>query len=140
MRRVVTYIRISKGKQGQRDLEINAQRATLSRFVEAEGCEALAEFIEVETGKGADALDRRPQLAAAIAAARKRKAAVLVETLGRLSRDVHFIAGLMALRVQIIVAALDRRGEPSSAAPVSWRSFGRSTRLARPAIKPSRLH
>ena len=49
----------------------------------------LAEFVEVETGKGADALDRRPQLAAALATARKAKAAVLVAKLDRLCRDVH---------------------------------------------------
>ena len=31
----------------------------------------LGEFIEAETGKGTDALERRPQLAAALKAARK---------------------------------------------------------------------
>jgi DNA invertase Pin-like site-specific DNA recombinase len=47
---------------------------------------------EVETGKGADVLNRRPKLAAAIRAARKNKAAVIVSKLDRLSRDVHFIS------------------------------------------------
>jgi len=46
--------------------------------------------------KGADALDRRPQLAAALAAARSAKCAVLVSKLDRLSRDVAFVSGLMA--------------------------------------------
>jgi DNA invertase Pin-like site-specific DNA recombinase len=50
----------------------------------------------VETGKGADALDRRPQLAAALAKARKAKAPVVVAKLCRLSREVAFISGLMA--------------------------------------------
>jgi len=44
-------------------------------------------LIEAETGKGADALDRRPQLAAALAAARTAKCAVLISKLDRLSRD-----------------------------------------------------
>ena len=66
----------------------------------------LSEVVEVETGKGADALDRRPQLAAALAQARKAKAAVVVAKLDRLSRDVHFISGLMAHRVPFIVAEL----------------------------------
>lgn len=35
--------------------------------------ELAAEFVEVETGKGSDALDRRPQLAAALAGGRSRK-------------------------------------------------------------------
>jgi len=38
---------------------------------------------EVETGKGTDALDRRPKLAAALAQARKGKAAVVVAKLCR---------------------------------------------------------
>lgn len=106
MRQVVTYIRVSTGKQGKSGLGIEAQRAALARFIEAEGCEALGEFVEVETGKGSDALTARPELAAALTTARKAKAAVLVAKLDRLSRDVHFISGLMAQRVPFIVAEL----------------------------------
>jgi DNA invertase Pin-like site-specific DNA recombinase len=62
--------------------------------------------IRVETGKGADALDRRPQLVAALAAARLAGGAVVVAKLDRLSRDVAFISGLMAMRVPFIVAEL----------------------------------
>ena len=43
----------------------------IARFAAAEGFEIAAEFIEIETGKGSDALDRRPQLAAALADARR---------------------------------------------------------------------
>ena len=112
MRQVVSYIRVSTAQQGKSGLGIEAQRAAIARFVEAEGCEVLAEFVEVETGKGADALDRRPQLAAALAAARKAKAAVLVAKLDRLCRDVHFISGLMAHRVPFIVAELGADADP----------------------------
>ena len=69
-------------------------------------------FTEVETGKGADALDRRPQLAAALAAARRHRGQVLVAKLDRLSRDVHFIAGLMAQRVAFVVAELGADVDP----------------------------
>jgi DNA invertase Pin-like site-specific DNA recombinase len=51
-------------------LGIEARRATIARFAEAEGLTIIAEFIEAESGKGADALDRRPQLAATLAAAK----------------------------------------------------------------------
>ena len=44
----------------------------------------MAEQIEVETGKGADALDRRPELAAALAEAKRRKCPVLVAKFDRL--------------------------------------------------------
>jgi hypothetical protein len=49
-------------------------------------------FVEVETGKGHDALERRPQLRAALAAARKAKCHVVVSKLDRLARNVHFIS------------------------------------------------
>ena len=112
MRQVVTYIRVSTASQGKSGLGIEAQRAALARFVEAEGCEVLAEFVEVETGKGSDALDRRPQLAAALALAKKAKAAVLVAKLDRLSRDVAFISDLMARRVPFIVSELGADADP----------------------------
>lgn len=112
MRQVVSYIRVSTGKQGKSGLGIEAQREAIARFATAEGCEVTAEYVEVETGKGADALDRRPQLAAALSAARKAKAPVVVAKLCRLSRDVAFISGLMAQRVPFIVAELGADADP----------------------------
>ena len=76
---------------------------------------SYAQFLsspQVETGKGADALDRRPVLAAALAAAKRAKAPVIVAKLDRLSRDVHFISGLMAERVPFIVAELGADCDP----------------------------
>jgi DNA invertase Pin-like site-specific DNA recombinase len=78
----------------------------------AEGFEIVREFIEIETGKGADALDRRPQLTAALAEARRRRCPVAVAKLDRLSRDVHFISGLMAERVPFVVAELGADVDP----------------------------
>jgi len=72
----------------------------------------VAEFTEVETGKGSDALDRRPQLKAALRAAKKVRCEVAVAKLDRLSRDVAFISGLMAQRVPFIVTALGRNVDP----------------------------
>ena len=69
-------------------------------------------YQEVETGSGADALTRRPQLAAALKAAHKAKAPVLVAKLDRLSRDVHFISGLMSHRVEFVVCDLGRQSDP----------------------------
>ena len=109
---VISYIRVSTATQGRSGLGIAAQREAISRFAEAEGLELAGEFIEIETGKGADALDRRPQLAQALAAARKAKAAVCVAKLDRLSRDVAFISGLMAQKVPFIVAELGADADP----------------------------
>jgi DNA invertase Pin-like site-specific DNA recombinase len=112
MRSVVAYIRVSTQTQGKSGLGIEAQRDAIARFAEAEGLEMLNEYVEVETGKGSDAIDRRPQLAAALRQARKAKAAVVVAKLDRLSRDVHFISGLMAHKVPFIVAELGADCDP----------------------------
>ena len=108
----VAYLRVSTRQQQRSGLGIEAQRATIARFAEAESIQIIAEYVEAETGKGADALDRRPQLAAALAAARAGKCCVLVSKLDRLSRDVAFVAGLMAQRVPFIVAELGRDADP----------------------------
>ncbi len=70
------------------------------------------EYIEVETGKGADALERRPQLAAAIKAVRKIKGPIVVAKLDRLSRDVNFISGLMTHKVPFITVELGADTDP----------------------------
>jgi DNA invertase Pin-like site-specific DNA recombinase len=106
------YYRVSTQRQGRSGLGIEAQRATVARFLEAEGMTLFAEYTEVETGKGADALDRRPHLSAALEAARKAKCPVVVAKLDRLSRDVAFVAGLMAQRVPFIVAELGADADP----------------------------
>jgi hypothetical protein len=43
-------------------LGLDAQRDAIARFAEAEGFAVSDTFTEIETGKGADALDRRPKL------------------------------------------------------------------------------
>jgi DNA invertase Pin-like site-specific DNA recombinase len=112
MSQVVSYLRVSRECQGKSGLGIEAQRAAVAQFAAAQGLDQIAEFVEVETGKGADALDRRPVLAAALAAARKAKAPIVVAKLDRLSRDVHFISGLMAHRVAFVVAELGPDVDP----------------------------
>jgi DNA invertase Pin-like site-specific DNA recombinase len=109
---LVAYYRVSTEKQGRSGLGLAAQRNAVAAFAAAEGLTVTAEFTEVETGKGADALDRRPQLRAALKAAKKAKCGVAVAKLDRLSRDVGFIAGLMSQRVPFIVTALGRTVDP----------------------------
>ena len=78
MQPAVAYYRVSTQRQGRSGLGLDAQRARCAQFAAAHGMLVLEAFTEVETGKGADALDRRPQLAAALAAARRRRGPVLV--------------------------------------------------------------
>jgi DNA invertase Pin-like site-specific DNA recombinase len=110
--RLVAYYRVSTQQQGRSGLGLEAQRAAVLAFAVAHGKEVAAEFVEVETGKGSDALDRRPQLAAALGEARRLGCHVGVAKLDRLSRDVHFISGLMTQRVPFVVAELGPDVDP----------------------------
>jgi DNA invertase Pin-like site-specific DNA recombinase len=112
MKTAIAYTRVSTGKQGRSGLGLEAQQAALARFAEAEGYQLLQTFQEIETAKGADALERRPQLAAALKAARQNKAPIIVAKLDRLSRDVHFISGLMIHKTPFIVAELGADADP----------------------------
>ena len=108
----IAYVRVSTAAQERSGLGLEAQRSAIREFAEREALTIQEWFTEAESGKGSDALERRPQLAAAIAAARKQRIPVLVAKLDRLSRDVHFISGLMAQRVEFIVTRFGRQADP----------------------------
>lgn len=112
MKSVVAYLRVSTQGQGRSGLGLLAQREAIELFAQANDLEVVRWCEEIETGKGADALDRRPLLAEALQIARRLKCAVIVSKLDRLSRDVAFIAGLMAQRVPFIVAELGLDADP----------------------------
>lgn len=98
----VSYYRVSTARQGQSGLGLDAQREAVMRHLSAGGWPPLAEFTEVETGKGSNALDRRPQLQAALAFARKHKATLIIAKLDRLARNVAFISQMMEAKVDFI--------------------------------------
>lgn len=108
----IAYLRVSTQEQGRSGLGLDAQRLAIESFAAREGLLVNAWFTEVETGKGSDALERRPKLAEALERASKLKVPVLVSKLDRLSRDVHFISGLMLRRVEFIVTELGKQADP----------------------------
>src|SRR4051812_31573399 len=108
----VAYLRVSSEQQGRSGLGIDAQHQAVGRFAAEHGFTVVGTYAEVETGKVADALDRRPQLAAALRRAKAERCPVLVAKLDRLSRDVAFVSGLMAQRVPFIVAELGPDVDP----------------------------
>jgi len=110
--RAIAYIRVSTDMQGRSGLGLDAQRQAIEDFCAREGLAIRDSFVEVETGKGADALDRRPQLAAALHTASLFHAPIIVAKLDRLSRDVHFISSLMSKKVPFIVAAFGKDIDP----------------------------
>jgi DNA invertase Pin-like site-specific DNA recombinase len=111
MKEAIAYVRVSTAEQGRSGLGLEAQLAAIEAFARTHGHELITTYREVETGKGHDALDRRPKLAAALAAARKAKALILVSKLDRLGRNVEFIAGLVR-KVPFVVTELGHDVEP----------------------------
>lgn len=97
--RFVTYLRVSTERQGQSGLGLEAQRKAVVDYVWGKG-EIAAEYVEVESGKRAD----RPQLARALAEAKRVGAILLIAKLDRLARNVAFIANLLESGVEIAAA------------------------------------
>jgi DNA invertase Pin-like site-specific DNA recombinase len=87
----VAYYRVSTDRQGQSGLGLEAQRAAVVNYLDGGNWKLIAEFTEIESGKHSD----RAQLRAAQAACKKHKATLVIAKLDRLSRNVHFLSGLM---------------------------------------------
>jgi DNA invertase Pin-like site-specific DNA recombinase len=120
----IAYIRVSTRQQGRSGLGLEAQAEAIKQFCYRERFEVAKDdrgeplmFVEVESAKG-DTLSRRPKLKAALAAARRMRdddygrAPIIVAKLDRLSRDVHFISGLMTERVPFVCADLGTDTDP----------------------------
>lgn len=113
MKTAVAYTRVSTREQGRSGLGLEAQRAAIEAFAAREGVTVSGWFSEVESGKRvSDTLAERPQLSAALAASQAAGGPILVSKLDRLSRDVHFISGLMAHKVPFLVAELGADVDP----------------------------
>ena len=89
--RFVAYYRVSTDRQGKSGLGLDAQRAAVAKYVTGAGGVVAAEFEEVESGKRND----RPQLAAALAACRARRAALVIAKLDRLARNARFLLSVV---------------------------------------------
>jgi len=97
--RFVAYLRVSTDRQGKSGLGLEAQRKAVFDHVMGEG-QIVAEFVEIESGKKND----RPQLARALAEAKRVGAVLLIAKLDRLARNVAFIANLLESGVDIAAA------------------------------------
>jgi DNA invertase Pin-like site-specific DNA recombinase len=147
--RFVAYYRVSTDKQGVSGLGLEAQRAAVARHVAAAQGVVVAEFEEIESGKRND----RPEIAAALAACRVRRACLIIAKLDRLARNVFFISSLMEsgvdfvacdnphatkLTIQILAAVAEHEREMISqrtkAALAAAKARG--VRLGNPRLKP----
>lgn len=98
MEGIISYYRVSTQKQGNSGLGIEAQRATVTDYAQRAGALVVAEFIEVESGKR----NNRPQLAEAIAEAKRTGATLVIAKLDRLARNAGFVFALRDAGVKFI--------------------------------------
>jgi DNA invertase Pin-like site-specific DNA recombinase len=99
-RNFVAYYRVSTAKQGASGLGLEAQQEAVARFTQGAGLLGAYTDIESGTRKG----NFRPELAKAIAHAKRAKATLVIAKLDRLARNVAFVSNLMEAGVDFVAA------------------------------------
>jgi len=98
IRPYIAYFRVSTTRQGRSGLGLEAQQQAVSVFLHGHRELIIEDFTEIESGRRSNC----PQLAAALEACRRHKAALLIAKLNRLARNVHCISGLMESGVEFV--------------------------------------
>jgi len=96
--RFVAYYRVSSQGQGRSGLGLEAQRKAVQDYLDGGRWKLIAEFTEIESGSRSD----RPELAAAMRAAKRHKAMLVIAKLDRLARSVAFISEIMEGDVEFV--------------------------------------
>ncbi len=107
----VAYYRVSTAGQGNSGLGLEAQKEAVMNYLNGGNWTLLQELTEVETGKGSNALDKRPMLKAAITCAKQHKAKLIIAKLDRLARNVAFVSALMESKVPFVCADMPEANE-----------------------------
>jgi DNA invertase Pin-like site-specific DNA recombinase len=97
--RFVSYLRVSTTKQGASGLGLEAQRETVSSFLNGGKWQLVGEFVEVESGTAKG--DNRPELDKALARCRVMGAKLIVANVSRLTRNPDFMTKLVAADVEV---------------------------------------
>ena len=95
---LIAYRRVSTQRQGVSGLGLEAQEEAIARHSSMTGRPVIATYTEVESGRKSD----RPELAKALAHARRARAALVIAKLDRLGRNVRFLASLMESGVPFV--------------------------------------
>lgn len=103
----VAYYRVSTKRQGRSGLGLEAQKTAVADYLNGGRWKLAAEFTEIESGKRSD----RPELAKALAMCSLYKAKLIVAKMDRLSRNLHFLTGLMESRIPFVAADMPDANE-----------------------------
>lgn len=85
--KAIGYVRVSTADQAREGVSLEAQRAKIEAWAEANGYELLA--VKVDAGISGGKMRNRPGLQEALAEACKHKAALVVYSLSRLARSTR---------------------------------------------------
>lgn len=96
--KIVTYTRVSTGKQGRSGLGLEGQEAAIAAYAAANAAHIVGAFTEVESGRN----NARPQLQAALKLARVTGAKLVIAKLDRLSRNAAFLLNLQESGVDFV--------------------------------------
>ncbi len=109
-KRFVLWYRVSTSKQGFDGNGIQAQQASIQRYLASlnQSYEVLGEFTEVRTGKDSA---RSSKLTEALELCRKHDAVLLVSKLDRLSRQASFLLQLQESKTKFICADFPEANE-----------------------------
>jgi len=100
--KAVAYVRVSTTEQGRSGLGLEAQRARITEYATSRNLALVHTYVEVESGADSE----RPELARALAHARRSRCPIIVAKLDRLSRSVAYIATMMERGTPFLVADL----------------------------------
>lgn len=96
----IAYTRVSTQKQERSGLGLEAQAASIQRYIALASGELIDTVVEVESGSQ----NARPGLQRALALCRKHRATLLIARLDRLGRRLSFLATLLEADVELAVA------------------------------------
>jgi DNA invertase Pin-like site-specific DNA recombinase len=97
--KLVAYYRVSTDRQEQSGLGLEGQVATVQDYAARSGSQVVAEFRETESGRK----NKRPQLARALAHAKRIGAKLCIAKIDRLTRNLHFLTTLEQGNVDFVV-------------------------------------
>lgn len=97
-KKLIAYYRVSTKKQERSGLGLQGQEAAVEEHCRQNGGKLVCRYVETESGKNKG----RPELAKAIAHARRSKATLVVAKLDRLARNVALTSALMESGVDFV--------------------------------------
>lgn len=102
MKKLIAYYRVSTDRQGRSGLGLDAQRQIVEEYASQRGAVVLEDYTDIQSGRSQD----RPELANALAAARRHGAAIVVAKLDRLARNARFLSELVDGGVDVVFCNL----------------------------------